>query len=283
MKKNWETYYLYHEGHADQVLKEIVHPAIDEVQYKLKKIVKFFFIRYFENGYHIRLRLLLSPEESPLFRSLLTHYISDSGIKIILKEAQYIPETERYGNSDTIVYAENQFYASSCFVLNQLTESIPLTVSERYSIALNTHLAFFKGMGLSSEYSLHLCDKFVESWLPIPVSFDANEKEQYKESLLSAFQRQFDLYKDSLYKNAINFWNLADTPRDPFTLQFIETNREVNKKYTDSNLPAEAIDEALLSFIHMTNNRIGIINSEESYLLFLVRQTITLIKDYDHQ
>ncbi|MCL1671186.1 thiopeptide-type bacteriocin biosynthesis protein [Elizabethkingia ursingii] len=283
MKKNWETYYLYHEGNADQVLKEIVHPAIDEVQYKLKKTVKFFFIRYFENGYHIRLRLLLSPEESPLFRPLLTHHISDSGIKIILKEAQYIPETERYGNSDTIVYAENQFYASSCFVLNQLTESIPLTVSERYSIALNTHLAFFKGMGLSSEYSLHLCDKFVESWLPIPVSFDANEKEQYKESLLSAFQRQFDLYKDSLYKNAINFWNLADTSRDPFTLQFIETNREVNKKYTDSHLSTEAIDEALLSFIHMTNNRIGIINSEESYLLFLVRQTITLIKDYDHQ
>ncbi|WP_157891361.1 thiopeptide-type bacteriocin biosynthesis protein [Elizabethkingia ursingii] len=283
MKKNWETYYLYHEGNADQVLKEIVHPAIDEVQYKLKKTVKFFFIRYFENGYHIRLRLLLSPEESPLFRSLLTHHISDSGIKIILKEAQYIPETERYGNSDTIVYAENQFYASSCFVLNQLTENIPLTVSERYSIALNTHLAFFKGMGLSSEYSLQLCDKFVESWLPIPVSFDANEKEQYKESLLSAFQRQFDLYKDSLYKNAINFWNLADTSRDPVTLQFIETNREVNKKYTDSYLPAEAIDEALLSFIHMTNNRIGIINSEESYLLFLVRQTITLIKDYDHQ
>ncbi|OPB89104.1 thiopeptide-type bacteriocin biosynthesis protein [Elizabethkingia ursingii] len=283
MKKNWETYYLYHEGNADQVLKEIVHPAIDEVQYKLKKTVKFFFIRYFENGYHIRLRFLLSPEESPLFRSLLTHHISDSGIKIILKEARYIPETERYGNSDTIVYAENQFYASSCFVLNQLTESIPLTVSERYSIALNTHLAFFKGMGLSSEYSLHLCDKFVESWLPITVSFDANEKEQYKESLLSAFQRQFDLYKDSLYKNAINFWNLADTSRDPFTLQFIETNREVNKKYTDSHLSAEAIDEALLSFIHMTNNRIGIINSEESYLLFLVRQTINLIKDYDHQ
>ncbi|QDZ63042.1 hypothetical protein EVD20_10815 [Elizabethkingia bruuniana] len=100
---------------------------------------------------------------------------------------------------------------------------------------------------------------------------------------MAAFQQQFDLYKDSLYSNAVNFWNLSDTSRDPFTLEFIEINREVNKKYTDSHLPAEAIDEALLSFIHMTNNRIGIVNSEESYLLFLVRQTITLIKDYDHQ
>ncbi|MDX8572763.1 thiopeptide-type bacteriocin biosynthesis protein [Elizabethkingia sp. HX QKY] len=281
MKKSWETYYLYYEDHADRVLKEIVHPVIEDIQYKLKKTVKFFFIRYFENGYHIRLRLLLSSKEASLFHSLLTYYISDSDIKIILKEAQYIPETERYGNSDTIVYAENQFYASSHFVLNQLTESVPLTVSERYSIALNTHLAFFKGMGLSSEYCLQLCDKFVESWLPIPASFDANEQEQYRKSLLAAFQRQFDLYKDSLYSNAVNFWNLPDTSRDSFTLEFIKINREVNKKYTDSYLPAEAIDEALLSFIHMTNNRIGIINSEESYLLFLVRQTITLIKDYD--
>ncbi|MET7038307.1 thiopeptide-type bacteriocin biosynthesis protein [Elizabethkingia miricola] len=282
MKKNWETYYLYYEDHADRVLKEIVHPVIEDIQYKLKKTVKFFFIRYFENGYHIRLRVLLFPEESPLFRSILTYYISDSDIKIILKEAQYIPETERYGNSDTIVYAENQFYASSRFVLNQLTESVPIKVSERYSIALNTHLAFFKGLGLSLEYSLQLCDKFVESWLPIPASFDANEQEQYKKSLLAAFQQQFDLYKDSLYSNALNFWNLPDTSRDFFTLAFIKINRGVIKKYTDSHLPAEAIDEALLSFIHMTNNRIGIVNSEESYLLFLVRQTITLIKDYDH-
>ncbi|KUY17536.1 hypothetical protein BAZ12_01310 [Elizabethkingia miricola] len=282
MKKNWETYYLYYEDHADRVLKEIVHTVIEDIQYKLKKTVKFFFIRYFENGYHIRLRLLLFPEESPLFHSLLTYYISDSDIKIILKEAQYIPETERYGNSDTIVYAENQFYASSRFVLNQLTESVPIKVSERYSIALNTHLAFLKGLGLSSEYCLQLCDKFVESWLPIPASFDSNEQEQYKKSLLAAFQQQFDLYKDSLYSNAVNFWNLPDTSRDSFTLEFIKINREINKKYTDSYLPAEAIDEALLSFIHMTNNRIGIINSEESYLLFLVRQTITLIKDYDY-
>ncbi|MCT3923120.1 hypothetical protein HZP94_07825 [Elizabethkingia anophelis] len=282
MKKNWETYYLYYEGHADQVLKEIVHPAIDEAEYKLKKTVKFFFIRYFENGHHIRLRLLLSSKEVSLFHSLLTYYISDSDIKIILKEAQYIPETERYGNSDTIVYAENQFYASSRFVLNQLTESVPLKVSERYSIALNTHMAFFKGLGLSSEYSLQLCDKFVESWLPIPAPFDSKEKEHFKKSLLAAFQQQFDLYKDSLYSNAVNFWNLPDTSRDSFTLEFIKINREINKKYTDSHLPAEAIDEALLSFIHMTNNRIGIVNSEESYLLFLVRQTITLIKDYEH-
>ena len=45
--KNWETYYLYYEGHADRVLKEIVHPVIEDIQYKLKKTVKFFFYSLF--------------------------------------------------------------------------------------------------------------------------------------------------------------------------------------------------------------------------------------------
>nr|WP_164976781.1 thiopeptide-type bacteriocin biosynthesis protein [Chryseobacterium sp. CH21] len=277
---------MYHKGNADEILKEIVHPAVENIQYSLKKTVKFFFIRYFENGYHIRLRLLLSSKESPLFISLLTHCISDyefsHDTKIVLKKDQYIPETERYGNSETIMYAEDQFYASSRFVLHQLTENTSLTASERYSFAMNTHLAFFKGMKLSQEYTLQLCDEFVESWLPIPASSDSHEQDENKKNLFAVFQQQFDLYKDSLYQNAINFWNLPDTSKDPFTLQFMETNREVSQKYIDSNLPAEAVTEALLSFIHMTNNRIGIVNAEESYLLFLVRQTINLIKNYEH-
>lgn len=283
METNWDTYYLYHEGNADQVLKEIVHPAIKDIQVKLEKTVRFFFIRYFENGYHIRLRIDLSSEESPLFRSILTHHISSyeshSDLNIILKEALYIPETERYGNAETIVHAENQFYASSWFILRQIAESGPLTASDRYSLALKTHLAFFKGMELSHEHIIQLCDRFVESWLPVPLSLDPDEQDGYKDGLLAAFQKQFYLYQEFLYKNARDIWN----PQDPFLLRFIEANRKVRKEYTDSQLPAETTDEAILSFIHMTNNRAGIVNSEESYLLFLIRQTITQIKNHDNQ
>ncbi len=290
MKTNWNTYYLYHEGNADQVLKEIVHPAIKDTQVKLEKTVRFFFIRYFENGYHVRLRIDLSSEESPLFRSILSHHISfcesnsDMKMKIILKEAQYIPETERYGNAETIVYAENQFYASSRLILKQIAESGPLTASDRYSLALRTHLAFFKGMELSHEHIIQLCDRFVESWLPVPLSLDPDQQDEYKDGLLVAFQKQFYLYQEFLYKNAKDIWNPPqDIEQDPFLLRFIEANRKVRKEYTGSQLPDEATDEAILSFIHMTNNRAGIVNSEESYLIFLIRQTIAQIKNHDYQ
>src|ERR1700750_374331 len=157
MQKHWTTYYIYHTGNADNLLKEIVHPSVLSINEKLEKEVQFFFIRYFENGYHIRLRLLLNTEESTLFLPILKDHISDyerlNECHLELKQAEYIPETERYGNVNTITYAEDQFWASSRFVLHHLAQNNSLTASERYLLALKTHFAFFKGMGLSRKYS----------------------------------------------------------------------------------------------------------------------------------
>lgn len=287
MQKYWNTYYIYHNDGADHLLTEIIHPSIQNIQEKIGQKVKFFFIRYFENGYHIRLRLLLSVEESPLFRSLLKDCISDyewlNKVSLVVKEAQYIQETDRYGNSDTIVFAENQFYASSQFVLHHLLENTSLTASERYLLAIKTHIAFFKGMGLSPNYIQKLCDMFVQSWLPVAFSENSDRHEQNRKTILSVFQQQFEVYQTLLYENLSEFWNSLDVTTDPYLQQFMKVNREVWKEYAQYQLPSDTTDEVLLSFIHMTNNRFGIINSEESYLLFLIMQTISLFKDYDNK
>ena len=69
------------------------------------------------------------------------------------------------------------------FVLNQLTESMPLTVSERYSIALNTHLAFLKDW----DYPLNIAGNYATNlWkagFRYLLHFDSNEQERYKKSL----------------------------------------------------------------------------------------------------
>ncbi|MCT2564033.1 thiopeptide-type bacteriocin biosynthesis protein [Chryseobacterium herbae] len=287
MQKHWNTYYIYHTGNADDLLKDIVHLSVLDINKKVGKGVKFFFIRYFENGYHIRLRLLLNTEESTMFFPVLKKHISVyehlNQVHLKLKQAEYIPETERYGNSNTITHAEDQFWASSRFVLHHLVQNDPLTVSERYLLALKTHFAFFKGMGLSRNDSQQLCDKFVQSWLPVPFSDDPDEQKQNRKTVLSAFQQQFESYQTLLQDSIEEFWNSLNTTTDPFLQQFLEMNEKVWKNYTEAQLSSEALDEALLSFIHMTNNRLGIVNAEESYLLFLILQTIPLIKDYDQQ
>ncbi|KFF21627.1 thiopeptide-type bacteriocin biosynthesis protein [Chryseobacterium sp. JM1] len=285
MQKYWKTYYIYHTRNADDLLKEIIHPSLLDINEKLEKEVQFFFIRYFENGYHIRLRLLLNVEESTLFLTILMDHISDyehlNECHLELKQAEYNPETERYGNANTITYAEDQFWASSRVVLHHLVQNDPLTASERYLLALKTHFAFLKGMRLSKNYSQQLCDQFVQSWLPIPFSDHPDEQEQNRKTVLSAFQHQFEAYQNVLQESIEEFWNSLDTTTDPFLQQFLEVNEKVWKDYTQAQLSSEALDEALLSFIHMTNNRLGIANAEESYLLFLILKTIPLIKDYD--
>lgn len=287
MEECWHSYYIYHTGDADLLLKEVVHPSVHDIQEKLGKEVKFFFIRYFENGYHIRLRILLSGEESVRFLSILKHFIvayeDFNGIHLILKEAQYIQETERYGNADTIAHAESQFCASSWFILDNLVQNSPLTSSERYLFAMKTHLLFFKGMKLSLHYSQQLCDRFIQSWLPVPFSENPEKQEENGKSILSAFQQQFETYQTLLCESLSAFWVSLDNTEDPFVQEFLETNYRVWKEYTHSQLPSDAVDETLLSFIHMTNNRIGIVNAEESYLLFLLMKTISLLNDYDQQ
>lgn len=287
MKKNWKTYYLFHDHHADPVLTEVVHPLIQNIEKKLEREVKFFFIRYFEDGYHIRLRLLLTTEESALFFPLLKDQISvyEDLIKsnIVLKEAQYIPETDRYGNTATISYAEDQFYASSRFILHHLAENSPLSASGRYLFALKTHLAFFKGMGLSQSHILQLCGQFVQSWLPVPYSGNADENEQNRKNVLDVFQNQFNAYQAALAEHLTEFRNAADTGEDSFLQQFLASNRNVFIQYSQSQLSSDAINEALLSFIHMANNRLGIVNAEESYILFLLMNIIPLLKIYDNK
>ncbi|SFN00816.1 thiopeptide-type bacteriocin biosynthesis domain-containing protein [Chryseobacterium oleae] len=287
MQKHWKTYYIYHTGNADDLLKEIIHPSLLDINKKREKEVQFFFIRYFENGYHIRLRLLLNAEESTLFLTILKEHISGyehlNKVRLELKQAEYIPETERYGNANTIKYAEDQFWVSSRFVLHYLVQSDPLTASERYLLALKTHFAFFKGMGLSRSYSQQLSEKFVKSWLPVPFSDHPDEQEQNRKTVLSAFQQQFESYQNVLQESIEEFWNSLGTTTDPFLKQYLEMNKKVWKDYTQAQLSLEALDEVLLSFIHMTNNRLGIVNAEESYLLFLILKTIPLIKDYDSQ
>lgn len=287
MEKLWKTCYLFHENHADPVLTGIVHPLIQDIEKKLEREVKFFFIRYFEDGYHIRLRLLLTAEESAIFLPLLQDQVSiyehTNKSSIILKEAQYIPETERYGNMETITYAENQFYASSRFILHHLVENSPLSASERYLLALKTHLAFFKGMELSQNHILLLCDQFVQNWLPVPFSENTDEHKQNRKNVLDAFQNQFNAYQTLLTENLTEFWNSKEIEEGSFLQHFLDSNRNIFTNYSQSQLSPGAIDEAILSFIHMANNRLGIVNAEESYILFLIMRIIPLLKNYDNK
>ncbi|WP_316737682.1 thiopeptide-type bacteriocin biosynthesis protein [Pedobacter aquatilis] len=119
--KEWLYFEIYcHQQRSDAILSG---PIAHFIQAYQKHINKWFFIRYNENGYHIRFRILLKDEkEGYILSSAFSSYLEEdiaSGLISDLQIKTYKRETQRYGN-DIIEAVETHFKADSNFVLSLL-------------------------------------------------------------------------------------------------------------------------------------------------------------------
>ncbi|MDN3585120.1 thiopeptide-type bacteriocin biosynthesis protein [Pedobacter aquatilis] len=128
--KEWLYFEIYcHQQRSDALLLGPIAHFVEQYQAYIKK---WFFIRYNENGYHIRFRILLNDEkESYLLASAFSEYLDadiSSGLISDLQIKTYKRETQRYGN-DIIEAVETHFNTDSNFVLS-LLESQPDALSK---------------------------------------------------------------------------------------------------------------------------------------------------------
>ncbi len=145
----WFSAYLYYSRNMNKLLKECVLHYVKAMRSQ-HLLHRHFFVRYFESGYHIRLRLLVPGDEKDKWKNELEHYFNgflaghdasdrESPDKNFIRYDTYVPELERYGGSAVITFAEQQFEASSGFVLELLekTGSEPsLPVAIKLNMAL---------------------------------------------------------------------------------------------------------------------------------------------------
>ena len=106
---------------ADLILLYTLLPFLIKNQ---KRVKKWFFIRYDEDGYHLRIRLNIAEENIGEVLSAFKNQLSAKGHKRLVKELQgdtYRRELERYG-ADIIELVELYFEASSNFTLKTLQE-----------------------------------------------------------------------------------------------------------------------------------------------------------------
>ena len=107
---------------ADQLLACDLKPLTEElVQNSIIK--EWFFIRYDENGLHLRVRFLLSAPESLLFvaqkmNAILKPYINEDLVWKVQNDT-YQREIERYG-SNTMELSETLFYHDSNMIVSML-------------------------------------------------------------------------------------------------------------------------------------------------------------------
>jgi thiopeptide-type bacteriocin biosynthesis protein len=117
--KEWLYFEIYcHQQRSDQILAEVIASFLANHSVDIKR---WFFIRYSENGNHIRFRVLLNDKLSG--QTLTSNLMDDltpflnSGLVSDVQIKTYKRELERYG-SDMIEKVEQHFTADSEFVLS---------------------------------------------------------------------------------------------------------------------------------------------------------------------
>ncbi|THU34977.1 hypothetical protein FAM09_23605 [Niastella caeni] len=249
-------YYKFYCGvkSADKILSEAIQPAVDELLQR-KAIDQFFFIRYYDPGFHIRLRLHM-PDVSVIgevIGTLSRHISQYERMGYIYKTLTdtYKRELDRYGRG-TIELTEQFFYHDSEAVLKMLQHTWGDAREQiRWIWTLRSIDELLNGFG-----------------------FSIGEKLSQMESMKNAFATEFNA--DKMLNNQLNnkyrkYRKQIEQALDPVQddtndlqpiMAVLKQRSEQLAPVIDKikgrlqiNEPEVTLSELLFSYIHMVVNR----------------------------
>ncbi|HYC91732.1 MAG TPA: thiopeptide-type bacteriocin biosynthesis protein [Thermoanaerobaculia bacterium] len=266
----WLSAYVYTRGSLRDLLVERVAPfAAEMLDAGLAE--RFFFIRYWEGGPHLRLRFhgkatLLMPELERRFGE------SDDVLK--LEYVAYEPEVDRYGGPAAIGLAEEWFALSShvAFEVLRATDD-----DGARGAAMLLHVALAHAAGMTRAEAVEFFDAVARSRI-------FRDPERVLEELAS---------RASVPAAPHVLWDALEHGRAmelPWLEEWIAGVRGLVQRLaavpvrTEMPLP-QHLEEAipprfrmpwmlLSSQVHMTNNRLGITSLDEPYLAWLVARAL---------
>ncbi len=232
------------------------------------------------------------PEEQRWFPNDTVQYID------------YEPEVKRYAGPAGMPIAETQFQASSDAVLALLGDEPDY--DRALGAAIQMHLTFAHSLGLSLSDLRCFATLVFRGWLGRAYAYKQDAEQDYhlkmQEETLAAFRTTFENQRDTLVSFGQTLWSALD--------ENVEFEQEwLNKWRADIRVFGRefgaARDAGLLelpdyrfprseempvseelqrywfvleSFVHMTNNRLGVLNRDEAFLGYLIRETSKLIQ-----
>lgn len=308
-EKKWLAAHLYYGEPWQPLLVNGIKPLVENIL-EQGLADNFFFIRYWERGPHIRLRFLtdesrktvLEPKLVAWFREYIAAHPSQRNFPEPAKGPPlypnnsihfipYQPETERYGGPAGLSVSEKQFEASSHTTLAVLAGSGEWNYDRALGSAIQLHLGFAHAVGMDLVESGAF---FQATHASYRATFLAAYAEGERESLTRAFQDMFDQQSDVLVPFCRSLWNGLANGAEFDQVWFDSWLRHMAALYRElqafdqagrlsftwkwpKTAPAGAVSEEqkslwrlFTSYIHMTNNRLGILNQDEAYLAFLL-------------
>ncbi len=286
MNYEWLSAHLFFNGElygkdCDRFILDVVAPFVQICQER-QWITRYFFVRYGENGPHVRLRLhgtsdILEHTVKPMLMAKIETPRSVLWIP-------YEPEVERYGGPDGVALAEAFFHYSSAISLLLLEKIISKERSARLGKALLSMVillhAFLndctKAAKFAGNYGMNYLqtltrDEVLQSrWVE---AFGAGYTKQAERLTIyiretwkrleaaEALSEVLDRWRQNIHEIKLRFKSLWGDRR-------LVTGSVVLENWEHS------VSAIVSSYIHMTNNRLGVTLHEESYLAYLMARAL---------
>lgn len=282
----WASYHIFYHGPGDRLLSRLVLPVVRDL-WNRGRIDRFFFLRYGLGGPHVRLRLLCAPEvreeagatlrqaAEGFFARWPSETLGDGEIRRqnrpfaashspaeldavypnhSVVEVPFEPEVERYGGPDLIGSSLDFFCVSSAHVLDLISRHAEEPRPRRLSHAMRALLRQALGFAAGGRE------------LPAIAAYAAAGQGPGTSLLLVRADQEF-----------------ARCPEDYLDLVREETEASQGSPLTAA---ARALERRLRgtadpawwrivgSQLHMTANRLGLMNVEELYLGQILRRAL---------
>lgn len=324
MTKTWLSAHLFYTEPRELLLINAVKPFVEQA---LNKGIAelFFYIRYYEQGPHIRLRLkgedrVLQQTLKPELERFFYKYFNDvpsqrtdpqqsqeifGSNKLFpnnsIQFIAYEQEVDRYGGPIGISIAEKQFQLSSQTVLNIIDESGFWNYDKAMGAALQLHLGFAFALQMSIIETQQFYSYISNWWISkerTSLNSNPKESEKYQCLIIKSFEDSFNKQREFLIPIMKKIWNAFEN-RIEFEHDWLNTwvkqtsdigfdLRKVLKEnkltpigqyqcnlLTELSKINHKLWPILGSYVHMTNNRLGILNRDEGFLSYLVKEGVT--------
>lgn len=214
---------------------------------------------------------------------------------------RYEPEIDRYGGVQGVLIAERQFEASSRAVLLLIRQSPKWDYERALGVAIQLHLAFAWGLGMSLIETSAFFSGVLRHWFGMAlgrIGAAANsDLERQGELLSKTFQRSFEAQKEVLVPFHQELWNALQggaSLERKWMDRWIEDTKVIGNQLKECQEARQLVPPAwfkpdptipvaeqrqmlwpiLESYVHMTNNRLGILNQDEAFLMYLVSRSL---------
>ena len=218
-------------------------------------------------------------------RATLTSYFQEAMVSTTeppykvthFEYAEYVPEIDRYGGPNAISLAEQHFHVSSAIVIKLIRNSDNWDYDAAIGYAFQLHLTFVVSIQLAHQDIMTLLTIAYEGWLNNFLSLNPGFK---RGTIVDAFDRSYDKQKQKLVthlkllKNGINTgtddsdWLASWMQETIKTNTYLQKTIELDNPHASKQENQSTVISIYNSYIHMTNNRLGLNNIDESFIAY---------------